>query len=108
MIGRGGGLTILMLLCSIIIIIFSILPSADNTLFIGRYFINWLMPASSSSMSWTSYHRLDSIYSWMDRLSRTYPNKVKIHMIGKTHEGREIRVVRVGKRNRRRRQSGSK
>ena len=29
--------------------------------------INWLMPASSDSMSWNSYHRLDSIYSWIDR-----------------------------------------
>lgn len=36
MIARGG-LTILMLVSSIIIIILSLLPAADNTLFIGRY-----------------------------------------------------------------------
>merc|ERR1719348_69848 len=44
----------------------------------------------------------------MDNLSQRYSNRVKIHVIGHTHEGRELRVVRVGKRNRRKRQSGSK
>ena len=28
--------------------------------------INWLLPPSSGAMSWDSFHRLDSIYSWMD------------------------------------------
>merc|ERR1719422_1646349 len=59
-------------------------------------------------MSWNSYHRLDSIYSWIDSLSSRYPSRVKVHVIGHTHEGREIRVVRVGNRGRRKRQSGSK
>merc|ERR1719499_2798309 len=59
-------------------------------------------------MSWNNYHRLDSIYSWMDSMSSRFPDKVKVHVIGRTHEGREIRVVRIGKRNRRKRQSGSK
>jgi len=93
---------------SVVVLLVSLLPTADNTLFVGRYFINWLMPSSSSAMSWTSYHRLDSIYSWMDALQSRYPSKVKVHVIGRTHEGREIRVVRVGNRNRRKRQSGPK
>merc|ERR550532_1243618 len=45
-------------------------------------------------MSWNNYHRLDSIYSWMDSMSSRFPDKVKVHVIGRT--------------NRRKRQSGSK
>ena len=49
-------------------------------------------------MSWDSYHRLDSIYSWMERMSVQYPGTVRIKVIGKTHEGRDIRLARVGTR----------
>ena len=70
----------------------------DTFLIVFAAVINWLMPSSSAAMSWTSYHRLDSIYSWMDALQSRYPSKVKVHVIGRTHEGREIRVVRVGNR----------
>ena len=31
-------------------------------------------------------------------MSSRYPDKVKVHVIGHTHEGREIRVVRIGSR----------
>ena len=31
-------------------------------------------------------------------MSSRFPDKVKVHVIGRTHEGREIRVVRIGKR----------
>jgi len=106
--GHGGGVTILMLVTGILVILAAILPQADNTLFFGRYIINWLMPGRDDAMSWNNYHRLDSIYSYMDSMSSRFPDKVKVHVIGRTHEGREIRVVRIGKRNRRKRQSRSK
>lgn len=106
--GHGGGVTLLMLVTGILVILAAILPQADNTLFFGRYIINWLMPGRDDAMSWNNYHRLDSIYSYMDSMSSRFPDKVKVHVIGRTHEGREIRVVRIGKRNRRKRQSRSK
>ena len=31
-------------------------------------------------------------------MSRTYPGTVKIHVIGQTHEGRDIKVARIGNR----------
>jgi len=84
------------------------LSVVDPTLFIGRYIINWLAPPSSDSMSWDSYHRLDTIYTWMDRLARRYPHKLRIQTIGHSVEGREIKVARIGNRNQRRRQLGPK
>lgn len=44
----------------------------------------------------------------MDNLAARYPERMKIKVIGRSYEGREIRVVRVGNRNRKRRQSGPK
>ena len=40
--------------------------SSDQRLFLV---INWLMPGRDDAMSWNNYHRLDSIYSWMDRFA---------------------------------------
>jgi len=84
------------------------LSQVDPTLFIGRYIINWLAPPSSDTMSWDSYHRLDTIYTWMDSLAKRYPQKIRIQTIGESVEGREIKVARIGIRNPRRRQIGPK
>jgi hypothetical protein len=58
--------------------------------------INWLAPPSSDSMSWDSYHRLDTIYTWMDSLAKQYPQKLRIQTIGQSVEGRDIKVARIG------------
>merc|ERR1719419_1995375 len=84
------------------------ITSVENTFFIGRYVFNWFYSPSSDSMSWDSYHRLDTIYNWMDRLARSYPHKLRIQTIGHSVEGREIKVARIGNRNQRRRQLGPK
>ena len=49
-------------------------------------------------MSWAAYHRLDTIYTWLDSLAAAHPDTVKIINIGRSHEGRELRVARVGSR----------
>jgi len=95
----------LVLVVSSVMLILAI-TSVDNTFFIGRYIINWFAPQSSDRMSWDSYQRIDTIYSWMDNLAARYPHKMKVEVVGKSWEGRDIRVVTVGNRNRR--QSGSK
>jgi len=84
------------------------LSMVDPTLFIGRYIINWLAPPSSDSMSWDSYHRLDTIYTWMDTLAKRFPHKLRIQTIGQSVEGRDIKLARIGTRNSRRRQLGPK
>jgi len=83
-----------------VIIILSI-TSVNNTFLVGRYIINWFAPKSSDQMSWDSYQRLDTIYSWMDNLAARYPHKMKVEVIGRSWEGRDVKVVTVGNRNRR-------
>jgi len=82
------------------------LAFVDNTMFIGRYFINWLLPRGGDQMDWDNYHRLDTIHNWMDSMAARYPSRVKIHTIGQSVEGRPLKVARIGTRNRKRRQGG--
>ncbi|CAD6208967.1 GSCOCG00010780001-RA-CDS [Cotesia congregata] len=49
----------------------------------------------SAEFDWQSYHSLEEIYAWLDSLEKTYPDKVKVVVAGKTYEGREIKGVKV-------------
>jgi len=55
----------------------------------------------SHSMDWTSYHRLDDIYKYMDYLAKTYPKIASVGSAGKTIEGREMKYLKIssGSRN---------
>ncbi|XP_033179297.1 zinc carboxypeptidase-like isoform X1 [Bombus impatiens] len=44
---------------------------------------------------WLGYHRLDSIYSWLDSLVTQYPKIVKPITGGSSYEGRSIRGVKI-------------
>lgn len=46
-------------------------------------------------MTWTSYHRLADIHSYMDYLTSTYPSLCSQQEIGKSIEGRALKVLRV-------------
>ena len=61
--------------------------------------INWFTPTPPSRMSWSNYHRLDTIYSWLDRLAAKHPDLVAVETIGRTAEGRDIRLARVSSRS---------
>jgi len=52
--------------------------------------------AQWSGMDWLRYHRLATIYSWMDQMAETYPDNVKLNIIGITEEGRNIVVMKIG------------
>lgn len=43
-------------------------------------------------MTWKKYHRLNDIYKFLDYLALTYPCYVSTQLIGKTYEGRELKV----------------
>lgn len=45
-------------------------------------------------MTWKQYHRLEDIYGFMDYLSKTYPTIISVQNIGKSYEGRNIKVRR--------------
>ncbi|KAL0119104.1 hypothetical protein PUN28_009602 [Cardiocondyla obscurior] len=52
-------------------------------------------------MEWSSYHRLDDILGYLDYLAETYPDVCSVQTIGKSVEGRLLKVLRIsnGKTN---------
>lgn len=53
---------------------------------------------SGDTFGWTSYHTLDSIYSWLDSLVAEYPDIITPLTVGTSFEGRPIRGVHISKR----------
>lgn len=47
------------------------------------------------NFNWTTYHDLNAINSWLDLLEQLYPNNVKVINGGKSHEGRNIKGVKL-------------
>ena len=45
-------------------------------------------------MSWTEYHTLDDIYSYLDYLEQTF-DFVSTETVGQSGEGRDMRVAKV-------------
>ncbi len=43
------------------------------------------------------YHNLSSIYSYLDHLAESYPRDVEVKTLGKTFEGRDIKMVKICK-----------
>ncbi|XP_019868142.1 carboxypeptidase B isoform X2 [Aethina tumida] len=51
-------------------------------------------------LTWQAYHRLNDIYGYMDYLAETYPDLCSVQTIGKSIQGRPIKVLKVsGKKN---------
>ena len=48
------------------------------------------------SMTWTEYHTLDDMYSYLDYLEQTF-DFVSTEIVGQSGEGRDMRVARVCK-----------
>ena len=51
---------------------------------------NWRLP-------FDRYHGLNEIYAYLDYLASTYPEDVFVETIGKTYEGRDIKMVKICK-----------
>lgn len=51
--------------------------------------------AAGLTMDWKNYHRLDAIYAFMDNLAAEYPYLCEVSVIGKSVEGRDIKVISV-------------
>ncbi|XP_050348097.1 carboxypeptidase B-like [Nymphalis io] len=49
----------------------------------------------SRAMDWKSYHRLDVIYAFMDELASLYPYLCSVNVIGKSVEGRDLRMLKI-------------
>ncbi|XP_059052554.1 carboxypeptidase B-like [Achroia grisella] len=51
------------------------------------------------SMDWKDYYPLDIIYSFLDALERIYPSTCTITIIGKSVEGRDIKMLKISNSN---------
>ncbi|TMW43425.1 hypothetical protein DOY81_011495 [Sarcophaga bullata] len=50
--------------------------------------------AARSGIHWKDYHDLDVIYSFMREIRGKFPNICRLYTIGKTAEGRDLKVLR--------------
>lgn len=50
---------------------------------------------AASEIFFNDYRSLRSIYTWLDILEETFPEQVRAEVIGKTHEGRDLRVYHL-------------
>jgi hypothetical protein len=46
-------------------------------------------------MDWKKYHRLNVIYAFFDELEKDYPAICTVSVIGKSVEGRDIKVIHI-------------
>ncbi|CAB3234180.1 unnamed protein product [Arctia plantaginis] len=46
-------------------------------------------------MTWKQYHRVEDIHGFMNYLAETYPSIISVNTIGKSHEGRDLKVLRI-------------
>lgn len=47
-------------------------------------------------MDWERYHRLGTVYTWLEQLAASHPDTLTLHVIGLTGQGRKIVVAQVG------------
>ena len=59
----------------------------------------WCYLTDFPSMNWYKYQRLGTIYAYMHRMQLYHPDLVEIITIGRTDEGRDILVAKVGYKN---------
>lgn len=50
-------------------------------------------------MTWTAYHRLTDIHGYLDFLATTYPDLCSVRTIGKSFEGRPMKMLRISNGN---------
>ena len=50
--------------------------------------------SADHAMSWTEYHPLEDMYSYLDYLEATY-DFVSTQSVGKSYEGRDMRLAKI-------------
>ncbi|XP_075157472.1 carboxypeptidase B isoform X1 [Haematobia irritans] len=51
--------------------------------------------AARSGIHWKDYHDLETIYAFMREIRGKFPNICRLYTIGKTAEGRDLKVLRI-------------
>ncbi|KAI5642068.1 zinc carboxypeptidase domain-containing protein [Phthorimaea operculella] len=56
-------------------------------------------PSLCSGMDWKNYHRLKIIYDFLDDLEKMFPSLCTVGVIGRSLEGREIKLLKISNGN---------
>uniref|UniRef100_T1J4X5 Peptidase M14 domain-containing protein n=1 Tax=Strigamia maritima TaxID=126957 RepID=T1J4X5_STRMM len=48
------------------------------------------------TLTWNKYHRLDTIYQYLEQLANANPHIAKVINIGKSFEGRALKLIKIG------------
>ncbi|CRL06537.1 CLUMA_CG019442, isoform A [Clunio marinus] len=54
--------------------------------------------ADLGDMDWTSYYSTVEIHVWLDKLQQTFPQYITVEEIGKSFEGRSLKLVKLSKK----------
>lgn len=60
-----------------------------------EWFDNEVIAQPADPMSWDRFHSLDQIYAFLADKAAATPNIVSVFSIGRSHEGREIRGIKI-------------
>lgn len=52
-----------------------------------------------NSFGWKKYYDLTDIYNWLDQMLSRYPDDLTNYDIGKSHEKRNIRAVKLSRKS---------
>lgn len=55
-------------------------------------------PTTRAAYGWKQYHTITEIYDWLDQQLRQHPRELTNYVIGKTHEKRNIRAIKLSHR----------
>lgn len=69
----------------------------SNTFLFLRRLIDEEQPEISTraAFGWKQYYTITDMYDWLDSMLRQYPRELTNYNIGKTHEKRTIRAVKL-------------
>ncbi|KAI5642067.1 zinc carboxypeptidase domain-containing protein [Phthorimaea operculella] len=59
----------------------------------------WRVNKARTVMDWNDYYQYDVIYKWMDDIERLYPATCTVSVIGKSVEGRPIKMLKITNSN---------
>ncbi|SCV02929.1 LAME_0H06348g1_1 [Lachancea meyersii CBS 8951] len=54
---------------------------------------------ASNDIFFSQFRDLDTIYTWLDLMQLTFPDLVKIELVGQTFEGREMKALHISANN---------
>ncbi|XP_049875904.1 carboxypeptidase A1-like [Pectinophora gossypiella] len=58
-----------------------------------------MIPENCTTMDWSNYHRLDTVYKFMDNIAKEFPYLCTLYTIGRSIEGRRLIMMKISNGN---------